>query len=94
MRIEPDEGRLSPGSFFGFRHGSEKLEEMFYTCYLESMVHSIADPDQVKAASVFLMADVSAYQCADAGGIDVRNFAEIDDENTRAIRTHLGLEIE
>ena len=47
---------------------------------LERIENAIRDTDQCQAATVLPVIHVRADECADAGGIDIRHFSQVQDE--------------
>lgn len=63
--INPNRTRLN--GVFSIGHGSKEPEEVIYARDLQGIVYAIADANQIKTASLFLMRHIGAHQRADAG---------------------------
>jgi hypothetical protein len=90
-RAHPD---MASGIAFGFRQSIEEPKEVLNAGDLKSVVYPLADAYESKATAVFLVSHIGTHQRADASGIYVRNFAEIDDERAGIVRANFGLKVE
>ena len=79
---------------FGFGDGVEKAEEGVDAGNFEGVEDAFVDADQGEGASGFAVADVGADQSADAGGIDIGDAAEVDDEEAVFLGPQGGLKLE
>jgi hypothetical protein len=82
------------GGLFGFRDGAEKAEKGVDAGDFEGVEDAFVHGDQGERASAFAVADVGADQGADAGGIDIGDAAEVDDEKAVFLGPQNGLKLE
>ncbi len=61
---------------------------------LERIAYAVSYADQSQAAAILLMIHIGTDQRADAGGVDVRDFGQVEDERAGGITANLGLELE
>src|ERR1700722_17656325 len=72
----------------------EKTKELLDTSDLQRVTHPLADANQIQAAAVLLMSDISAHQGADPGRVHVGDIGKVQHQSARRIGAHLGLKIE
>ena len=84
---------LCDGHLFGRAYGIEETEELLDPRNLERVMDALAHAYQRQIPSAMLAGDVGAYQRPDAGGIDVRDMGEIDDQRSGSVGAYRGLEL-
>lgn len=74
-------------------HRIDELKEVLDASDAECIPNSLADADQIQAATFFLAVDMCTYQRTDPGRIHVRDVGEIQHECAGSIAADLGLKI-
>jgi hypothetical protein len=79
---------------FRFGQRVEEVEELLDAGYLQGVVNALVDAYQRERSSVLIMGDIGADQGADAGGVDVGDIGEVDDERARVLGAEGRLKLE
>lgn len=61
---------------------------------LKRVAYAVSYADQCQTAAILLMIHIGPDQRADPGGVDVRDFGQVEDERAGGIAANLGLELE
>jgi len=78
----------------GVGQGVEETKKLLDARDGQGSMNAVADADKGQGAPLLIMGDVGTDQGADAGGIDVGDAGEIDDEGGGVFGADRGLELE
>lgn len=79
---------------FRFDLGVEEAEERVDARHFQGVVNALVDTYQRERASVFMMGDIGADQGTNAGGVDIGDIGEVDDESAGVLGAEGRLKLE